>query len=150
MQLVASFICDDIRSEEGNKVSLMGLYDESMLLPQIPAKIPKLCLFQRWSEVPVGAKVNIEVRGAPLTKQVRVEAKAEKTDDGTTRDEKVPQPTHTRANLQFLLASVDITAEGTLEFLVSWEGSAAPDHVHRIHVSVAKPAAKHKSESRAS
>jgi hypothetical protein len=35
--------CDDLRQEIGNKISLMGCYDYSMLLESIPATLPKLC-----------------------------------------------------------------------------------------------------------
>lgn len=35
--------CDDIRSEVGNKTSLMGVYSGDMFVPQIPIVLPKLC-----------------------------------------------------------------------------------------------------------
>ncbi|MBL4833622.1 MAG: hypothetical protein JKY26_06560 [Pseudomonas sp.] len=34
--------CDDIRAEVNGKMSLMGLYSDSMLLPGLPATLPKL------------------------------------------------------------------------------------------------------------
>lgn len=34
--------CDDIRPEINGKISLMGLYSDTMLLPTFPATIPKL------------------------------------------------------------------------------------------------------------
>lgn len=36
--------CDDIRREEGNKVSLMGIYGNYMYFPEFPAKLQKLCI----------------------------------------------------------------------------------------------------------
>ena len=34
--------CDDIRPEINGKMSLIGLYSDKMLLPDIPASLPKL------------------------------------------------------------------------------------------------------------
>lgn len=36
--------CDDIRMEIGNKMSLMGIYSNEMLVPAFPFIIEKLCL----------------------------------------------------------------------------------------------------------
>src|SRR5882762_5583690 len=83
MQLEASFICDDIRSERGNKVSLMGLYDEKILLPQVPARLAKLCLFQRWSKVPYGSAVTFELRGSAIVSPKSLETKLLKQADKT-------------------------------------------------------------------
>jgi hypothetical protein len=38
-------ICDDIRHEAGNKISIMGLYSEKVLVQAFPAVLPKLCAF---------------------------------------------------------------------------------------------------------
>lgn len=38
------FICDDIRQEVGNKISLMGIYAQDLILPEIPFSLPKLCI----------------------------------------------------------------------------------------------------------
>jgi hypothetical protein len=40
--MVALF-CDDVRNEVGNKLSLMGVYGQDLLLPELPATLPKLC-----------------------------------------------------------------------------------------------------------
>lgn len=37
--------CDDIRMELGNKLSLMGIYDADLFVPEVPITIPKLCIF---------------------------------------------------------------------------------------------------------
>lgn len=38
-----ALMCDDVRSEMGNKLSYMGIYGPSLLLPSFPAVLPKLC-----------------------------------------------------------------------------------------------------------
>jgi hypothetical protein len=40
--MVALF-CDDVRNEVGNKLSLMGVYGQDLLLREFPATLPKLC-----------------------------------------------------------------------------------------------------------
>ena len=41
--MVALF-CDDVRNEVGNKLSLMGVYGQDLLLRKFPATISKLCV----------------------------------------------------------------------------------------------------------
>ena len=131
MELEASFICDDIRSEVGHKVSLMGIYDEKILLVQLPARIAKLCLFQRWSQVPRGAKVAVEVRGTAMVTPVRLEPQEiEDSDESTSID----KPKLAIAKVQIAFCPIDLSSEGNLEFLTYWEGSATPQHTHFIQV----------------
>lgn len=132
MELEASFICDDIRSEVGHKVSLMGIYDEKILLVQLPARIAKLCLFQRWSQVPRGSKVAVEVRGTAMVTPVRLEPQEieEDSDESTSID----KPKLVIAKVQIALCPIDLSSEGNLEFLTYWEGSVTPQHTHIIQV----------------
>ena len=37
--------CDDIRSEVGNKTSLIGIYGSDLVVPEVPTVLPKLCIF---------------------------------------------------------------------------------------------------------
>lgn len=44
--------CDDIRHELGNKTSLIGIYGADLLVREVPAVIPKLCIYaQLYGEV---------------------------------------------------------------------------------------------------
>lgn len=36
--------CDDIRREEGQKLSLMGVYGSELIAPSFPLRLPKFCL----------------------------------------------------------------------------------------------------------
>lgn len=42
-RLLYGTVCDDIRREAGNKISLMGIYSGSIIIPQFPARLSKLC-----------------------------------------------------------------------------------------------------------
>jgi hypothetical protein len=137
MKLEASFVCDDIRSETGRKISLMGLYDEKLLLVQLPAKISKLCLFQRWSQVRTGTKVEIELRGSAIVTPVRTGPKE-------TRDPLAPSihaetVNFVKANLLVGFEGINIAAEGSLEFLTFWDGSSSPQHTHIVQVGKLDP-----------
>ncbi len=43
-RFISTQYCDDVRQEIGNKVSLMGCYNHSMLVDHFPANCPKLCV----------------------------------------------------------------------------------------------------------
>ena len=42
---ITAILCDDIRQEMGNKYSLMGCYQGELVVPMVPAALPKLCIF---------------------------------------------------------------------------------------------------------
>jgi hypothetical protein len=45
--LVHTLICDDVRLEVGNKMSLMGLF-QNIFLPRFPATVVKFAILNRW------------------------------------------------------------------------------------------------------
>lgn len=55
--------CDDIRHEVGGKTSVIGIYGDSLLVPEIPTIIPKLCIFcQVYSELSKAFDTELEFR----------------------------------------------------------------------------------------
>ena len=42
-RFMTTVMCDDVRREEGNKVSHMGIYGPTLLVPQFPTALAKLC-----------------------------------------------------------------------------------------------------------
>jgi hypothetical protein len=40
---MSTVLCDDVRKEEGNKLSYMGIYAANIVLPSFPCTLPKLC-----------------------------------------------------------------------------------------------------------
>lgn len=40
---MTAILCDDVRREEGNKLSYMGIYSSNLLVPEFPASMSKLC-----------------------------------------------------------------------------------------------------------
>lgn len=43
-RFMTAILCDDVRREEGGKLSYMGIYGADLLLPMFPATLPKLCI----------------------------------------------------------------------------------------------------------
>ena len=49
-QLVFSIVCEDVRLEVGNKLSLMGIF-ENVFLPSFPATLVKFAVVNHWQGV---------------------------------------------------------------------------------------------------
>ena len=65
-------VCDDIRKEEGNKYSLMGVYGSDMVVSELPFKLSKLC-FQIYVRTPKSNPIeSMEVRVEGLQKDAIV------------------------------------------------------------------------------
>lgn len=43
-RFLSSIFCDDVRREEGNKLSYMGVYGGNLLVPNFPIVLPRLCV----------------------------------------------------------------------------------------------------------
>ncbi len=48
---ITLLLCEDIREEKGNKLSVMGVYGYQLVLDRIPAMLPKLCLCVMLTEI---------------------------------------------------------------------------------------------------
>lgn len=66
MRHVITLICDDVRQELGNKLSIMGIYDDTIIPSELPARLQKLAFFQRWEDVEDAQTVRIEFSGTAL------------------------------------------------------------------------------------
>jgi len=49
VRFIDLIICDDIRQEVGNKVSLEGIYTDTIVLSNIPFLFPKLCFYAKFA-----------------------------------------------------------------------------------------------------
>lgn len=71
-----SIICDDIREEVGNKLSLMGIYGKDIYVPRLPFTFPQLCVaiaynnlrkgdfFSVKAEDPSGKEIGNPIKGS--------------------------------------------------------------------------------------
>jgi len=124
-----TIICDDIRREIGNKISLMGLYDDAIVIKQAPARLSKLCVFQRWMESNLGREdtIRFQVSGTALVSPVYASCK--------------PEPAHfdpraTKAQLILVFAPFDIVRPGYVEFVTFLKESDEPSYRYRLDVRI--------------
>jgi hypothetical protein len=127
MRHEVTFISDDIRFEVGRKVSLLGLYDQAILFKSLPARLLKLCFYQRWLDVSNLSKVLLEIRGEPLGNTVlRVNG---------IPSESEPKGVHP-ARITLVIGPIDIMREGRLEFLTYFNEESSPSHTHQVQIGV--------------
>lgn len=67
---LSTIYCDDIRQEVGGKLSLMGVYNAVMFVPQFPVNLPKLWIMATYvaphDEPPKNLKVRVFKNNEPL------------------------------------------------------------------------------------
>lgn len=47
--LIDTIVCESIRQEANNKMSLLGIFGDEILVPRFPYQFPSLAVFQRWA-----------------------------------------------------------------------------------------------------
>jgi hypothetical protein len=70
--LVVFGLCDDVRSEHGNKMTLVGYCGQSMNFAVLPAVLPKICFFAQFD--PLEGATRCSVRLISPSGQVLFEA----------------------------------------------------------------------------
>lgn len=114
-------LCDDVRNEVGNKLSVMGIYGPELWLGKVPAVMPKLCfvvLFEHIERSFVSAKARVSMPGYDAV-ELPIQALPG------------PQPgsNHT---IIVALAPAKIGQEGRARFEFSLEGETEPQIVHEF------------------
>ena len=64
-----AIICDDIRQEIGNKISLIGIYTKDIFVTKFPFMFPKLCFAIDYDYIKGGDNFSIELSD-PLGKRL--------------------------------------------------------------------------------
>ncbi len=125
MQHDLTIICDDIRQEVGRKVSLIGIYDEAVIVAKVPARLSKLCVYQRWIGTDQPRTFRLEVKGSAITTTFIAVGQ---------RDEEHYNPAVTRAQLTVAFSPFDILTAGECQFITYLDDSGTPSHVHHFEV----------------
>lgn len=63
-------LCDDIRQEVGNKVTLVGIYGNQIYVPKFPFTFPKLCMQISLGGVINRVKIDIHIRKSGNNKTI--------------------------------------------------------------------------------
>jgi|ERR1035437_2821732 hypothetical protein len=127
MEHEVTIISDDIRHELGRKISLLGLYDRAMVFNSLPARLLKMCVYQRWLDAISLSSVTIELRGGPI---------------GAVTHRVIGKPSEPEkhgphgARIMLAIGPIDFVKEGKLEILTYFNEESTARHVHEIEISV--------------
>lgn len=118
-QLSDAILCEDIRQELGNKVSLVGVLGRKIFLPPdatFPGRVPQLAVFTRWSGLTEGEKVSLGVESG---QEVIVDPK------GTAVVGVVKEPDE-YTNVIFQLPGFPIRGFGEFKFKIYLDNDQSP------------------------
>lgn len=111
-------ICDDIRREPNNKVSVMGIYGPETVLP-IPTVLPKLCFYLELSGMKDGDKLSIYLRDPKHGILNKLD----------TPEFKNPKGRKQNAILHIIFSGVQVSQEGLYRLVMSLAGDKKGEHV---------------------
>ena len=129
-KLMYTLVCDDIRHEKGRKVSLMGLYSNTILVAQFPYIFPRLAFFQHWVDLDDGQTFKIEIRGEHIT-GIKLEGRVDKHN---------PQSKAKKLNTNIVLNfnNIKVRKEGKIKFITSISNDTKK-YEHEISIALASP-----------
>lgn len=118
---IFSIICDDIRIEQGNKLSLIGTYTDGILVPRIPFTFPKLCLAQQFEDAKGVQKLRIHLVGPKLN--IKAEAPSQ-------------DPSKSKARISVVLTTITVEEEGDYRFETYFDGESTPLAVKKFFIKI--------------
>ena len=123
---IYTILCDDIRSETGNKFSLMGIYGSNIVIKKFPAVLPKLCL----GIMIEGAKVDFQECNVTL-KCPEVEP--------THLKLSLSKENHVGLNIALFVTIVPfrVKATGPAKFEVRFDKNKRPSIIHKFEIQQA-------------
>lgn len=124
--LVDTIICENIRQEANNKVSLLGVFGDEVLVPHFPHQFPSLAVFQRWT------LSDEEYRRGAVT--FRIELRPPQGDSIVLPDNATPlNPASAHSvNIAIQLGGLPVTNKGTFSVVTFFDNHEA--HVHRFTI----------------
>lgn len=121
-----TIVCDDIRHELGNKLTLAGVYGEQIIIGTIPCILPKLCLAVFLHGV------NPEFKGFDVNV---------KFPDGETKklqhiavDQQRPKKGKQDANVVIVISPFRVPCEGKAAFELSSGMQKKPEIIHKFDI----------------
>lgn len=127
--LIFTIICEDIRREVGNKTSIMGIFSNGIYLPEIPSRLQRLGILQRWTGLKENDVIKIEVSGPGLNIPSLEATIGTPKDDGLTR----PDDPHVH-DIALVIGNVDVKAEGDFEIKTYLDNNKKPFNVHKFYI----------------
>lgn len=106
--LINFAVCDDIRAERDNKLTLVGYYGTSMNVGAIPGTLPKLCFLAQFAAFPRAERLRFRIlspSGSVVMETPEVQVAA--SDPANP----VPEP-YRQSLLIFQIAPMNVTEQG--------------------------------------
>ena len=126
--LVDTIICENIRQEANNKLSLLGVFGDEVLVARFPYLFPSLAVFQRWSLTPEEHRRGFLV--------CRLELRPPQGNPIILPDNRMdlnPAAAHT---VQIAIQVGGLSIDGQGDFSVATFFDNAEAHVHRFRIRV--------------
>ncbi|MCX5825000.1 MAG: hypothetical protein NTY86_16270 [Deltaproteobacteria bacterium] len=126
---ITTILCDDIRAEAGNKISLMGIYNQEITVPFLPFILPKLCLFviiKKAQQNSIPSNFQVIVTG-PISETINLEMKGGPKDTGKNKDS-------LSANIGIAISPFKIQSEGEAKIEIIAAGTEKPFAVHKFTI----------------
>jgi hypothetical protein len=125
MQRLYSILCDDIRFEQYNKLSFIGVYSDGIFVPKLPFVFPKLCIAQEFDDTKNAQKMKLVLRGPkinlpPIGGEVKNVVGAERF----------------RLKVPICIGPLEFEQEGDYFFETYFNDSEKPDFITKFFVRV--------------
>lgn len=127
MRHEVTIISDDFRVEAGRKLTLVGIYDEAILFPQLPSRLLKLSFFQRWQDTTGIEKVEIEIRGSAIG-DLTLRSEGRPTEPMSKREQR------RGVRIALVFGPIDFVKAGKIEFRTFFNESPQPSHAHSLEI----------------
>jgi hypothetical protein len=122
---ITAILCDDVRQEVGNKSSLMGIYDKDIFFTDLPALLPKLCLYVRLEGVGTAfQKCKITLK-APEEDPIHLEISTPEITIGQN------------VSLFSIFSPFRAKKTGHAKFEIRFDDRKRPSHVHKFEIKKA-------------
>lgn len=124
---ITAILADDIRREEGNKQSIMGIYGRDVILSKIPFLFPKLCVYLIVEELQKSVpfiKVELNIPKAE-TKKIELQPF---TEDLIGKD----------VNIVLEMSPIKITEAGEATIQFFFGSVKKPSFIHKFSIREAK------------
>jgi len=123
-----TIISDDVREELGNKLSFIGVYDKSIFVPKLPARLAKLCFSHYWT----GGQGKFKVVGKLVSPSGQVVA------DITIEEVRLDEKTSERHVLIFQFSGLVFNEPGKHRLQTYFGSSDIPDRVDEIEIKLSE------------
>lgn len=126
--LIDTIVCENIRQEANNKLSLLGVFGDEVLVPHFPHQFQSLAFFQRWS------LAEDEYRRGTVT--CRIEIRPPQGEPIILADNHIPlNPAAAHSvTIGIQLGGLSIQSEGTLLIATFFDNQEL--HVHRFAIRI--------------